>query len=68
MDAHQHFIFCFNIAFHQGNMLPIVNLVFVNDYLKIAAETGRNRRFRHSLDERFVLHPVINEIGDGDNF
>ena len=65
MNPDQHLVLRPDFTLYQGDVLHVVYIIFVNDNLKLTAVSGRNGSRSGPPDERFVLHPEIDQIGDG---
>ncbi len=61
----QNFIRLIDLTLDQSNVLHLVNVIFVNDNIEIATMACRDCCLGHPSDKRFILHPVINKIGNG---
>src|SRR3990172_1473505 len=65
VNPNQHLVLGPDFTLYQGDVLHVVYIIFVNDDLKLTAVPGRNGSRSGPPDERFVLHPEIDQIGDG---
>src|SRR6185369_13819954 len=54
-----------NIAFDQGKMFQLVHIVEEGHSSEISAVNGRDRHLCSTAHQRFILHPVSDEIGNG---
>ena len=67
MDPYQDLVFGRDIPLDQGHVLDVIHIVFVDDQFEFAAVPGRDRGRRRPADQRFVLHPEIDEVRDRDD-
>ena len=65
--AHQNVVFFADLSLDQRDVLHVVHVVFIDDDFEIAAVERRQRSFGHAANERFMLHPIVDQIGDGDD-
>ena len=49
-------------------MFALVDVGIIDDGLKLAADTGGQRRCGGAVNQRIVIQTVLNQIGDGHDF
>ena len=67
MHAHDDIFFSSNVAFHQGNVILVIDSRFVNNQVQIA-EFGRQPGFRGAVNGRLVVAPILNDALNGTYF
>src|SRR5687767_8585421 len=66
VHANEHGLFLPNLAVHERDVLLVSDVAPVGVEAELA-ESGRKVRRGDSLDEPLRLHPVADEVGDGDH-
>ena len=66
VDAHQHVLAVADLAADQRDVRLVIDLVLERVDAEIAV-LGRHLRGRDALDQRLVVHPVLDQIGDRDH-
>ncbi len=69
MHPDQDLILRPDIALDQGDVLHLIHVIFIDDDFECLRRNGYGRLCGgRPPDQRFVLHPEVDEIGDGNDF
>ncbi len=68
MHAHEDLLIRVKFALHQGQVRVVIDVVGVGNDLEFAARSSGKCGRCGAMNKNFVLHPVLDDIGDGDDF
>ena len=66
VHTHEHIIVFVDLSHHQRDVLFAVDVALICVDAKVAV-LGRQTRRRQTMDVPLVLHPILNDVGDGDD-